>query len=253
MWTSIKHFEKPASLEEAHSQIIPGQKVLFSGGSYLAAEQSTDIDTLIAINHLLNDHIELNDSVLTIGAGATLQGLVRHSSHNPPLRLAECARWSCPSRNIRNQRTIGGELGRQRINSELFTYLQALDIRLELINPTPQSMSIREWDGQGIITALQIDLDTIKQTFCQRFALIPSAPAVVIVAGVLRAEGLDVAVGGAASELSLASIADMQSPDETIARITASASERFKTNQHGSQAYKEQLIRTGLARMIAEC
>jgi CO/xanthine dehydrogenase FAD-binding subunit len=253
MWTTIKYFEKPASLEDACSLIVRGQKVVFSGGSYLAAEQSADIDTLIAINHLLDDRIEMNDSVLTIGAGATLQNLIQFDSNNSSLRLAECARWSCPSRNIRNQRTIGGEVGCQRTNSELFTYLQALDVRLEIMTPTPQSMSIREWDGQGIITALQIDLDTVKQTFCQRFALIPSAPAVVIVAGVLRTQDLDVAVGGVAGELSLASISDLQSPDESIARITASASKQFKTDQHGSQAYKEQLIRTGLARVIAEC
>jgi hypothetical protein len=180
MWTTIKYFEKPASLEDACSLIVRGQKVVFSGGSYLAAEQSADIDTLIAINHLLDDRIEMNDSVLTIGAGATLQNLIQFDSNNSSLRLAECARWSCPSRNIRNQRTIGGEVGCQRTNSELFTYLQALDVRLEIMTPTPQSMSIREWDGQGIITALQIDLDTVKQTFCQRFALIPSAPAVVM-------------------------------------------------------------------------
>jgi CO/xanthine dehydrogenase FAD-binding subunit len=244
MWTSIKHFEKPASLEEAYSLIVPGQKVVFSGGSYLAAEQSADIDTLIAINHLLNDRIEMTD---------TLQNLVQYEVANSPLRMAECARYSCPSRNVRNQRTVGGEIGRNRTNSELFAYLQALDVRLEIVTSTPQSMSVREWDGRGIITALKIDLDTVKQTFCQRFALIPSAPAVVIVAGVLRKEGLDVAVGGAASELSLASITEMKSPDETIARIAASASKQFIRDQHGSQAYKEQLIRTGLARVIAEC
>jgi CO/xanthine dehydrogenase FAD-binding subunit len=253
MWTTIKHFEKPASLEDAYSLIVPGQKVVFSGGSYLAAEQSADIDTLIAINHLLNDRIEMTDTVLTIGAGATLQNLVQYEVANSPLRMAECARYSCPSRNVRNQRTVGGEIGRNRTNSELFAYLQALDVRLEIVTSTPQSMSVREWDGRGIITALKIDLDTVKQTFCQRFALIPSAPAVVIVAGVLRKEGLDVAVGGAASELSLASITEMKSPDETIARIAASASKQFIRDQHGSQAYKEQLIRTGLARVIAEC
>lgn len=253
MWISIKHFEKPASLEKACSLIVPRQKVVFSGGSYLVAEQSADIDTLIAINHLLDDRIQVDDSILTIGAGATLQNLVRHGWDNSPLRLAECASFSCPSRNIRNQRTIGGEIGRQRTNSELFTYLQALDVRLEIMSPTPQSMSIREWGGQGIITALLIDLGTVKQTFCQRFALIPSAPPLVIVAGVLRKQGLDVTVGGATSELSLASITDMQSPEETIAQIAASASERFKADQQGSQAYKEQLIRTGLARMVAEC
>ena len=253
MWTSIKHFEKPTSLEEAYALIVPGQKVLFSGGSYLTAEQSGDIDSLVAIRHLLDDHIRMNGSILTIGAGATLQSLVTYDWSSTPLKLAECALFSCPSRNIRNQRTLGGEIGYQRTNSELFTYLQAMHSILEIAAPDPQTINLREWDGIGIITAVRIDLDKVERTFCRRFALIPSAPAIVIVAGVLREKGLDVAVGGAANSVSLASIADLQSPDEAIKQTAASASKMFNADQHGSVEYKGQLIRTGLRRIIAGC
>ncbi|UCH10515.1 MAG: FAD binding domain-containing protein [Fidelibacterota bacterium] len=253
MWTSIKHFEKPASLEEAYTLIVPGKKVPFSGGSYLTAEQSGEIDTLIAIRHLLDDRIKMNGKILTIGTGATLQSLVKYDWSRSPLRLAECACLSCPSRNIRNQRTLGGEIGRQRTNSELFVHLKALDVNLEVIGASSQTMSIREWDGQGIINALRIDMTAVKKTFCQRFALIPSAPAVVIVEGVLNKQRLDVVVGGAASVLSLSSITDMGFPEETLAQVAAQAAVRFKTDQYGSRAYKEHLIRTGLARIVAEC
>lgn len=253
MWTTIKHFEKPASLEEAYALIVPREKVLFSGGSYLTAEQSGEIDTLIAIRHLLDNSITMNGSTLTIGAGVTLQDLARYDWSSYPLRLVECVRFSCPSRNIRNQRTIGGEIGHRRANSELFTYLHALNPILEIAAPDHLTISLREWDGTGIITAVRINLDKVERTFCQRFTLIPSAPAIVIVAGVLHEKGLDVAIGGAADSVSMATIADLQAPDESIGQIAADASEIFSADQHGSVEYKEQLIRTGLRRIIAGC
>lgn len=250
MWASIENIEIPASLQEAYALIVPGRKVLFSGGSYLVAEKEPQVDTLIDIRHLVDGDISEADSILHIGAAATLQKIVGAVQSGKVEELARCARWSCPSKNIRNQRTIGGEISRRRVDSELVACLYALNATLHMVAGSSGRVPIRDWDGDGIVTGIDIPMADIGDIVVQRFALLPSAPAFTIVIGVQRAQGLDIVVGGKARCLSTWTIPQAEYSDEKVAKIASAAAGQFEPDQYGSLAYKEAVIRAGLRRVM---
>ena len=250
MWASIENIAVPASLQEAYALIVPDRKVLFSGGSYLVAEKASLVDTLIDIRHLLDSGVSEADSILHIGAAATLQEIVGAVQSGKAKELARCARWSCPSKNIRNQRTIGGEIGRRRVDSELAACLYALNATLHIVTHSSGRVAIRDWDGDGIVTGIDIPMADIGAIAVQRFALLPSAPAFAIVIGVQRAQGLDIAIGGRARRLSTWTIPSAEYSDERITEIASMAAKQFESDQYGSLAYKEAVIRAGLRRVM---
>ena len=86
----------------------------------------------------------------------------------------------------------------------------------------------------------------------KRFALIPSASAFVIVAGVCRGNNIDLTVGGKASQLGFFSVSVDEFTDEFITDLSASAVKQFYTDHYGSIPYKQGLIQTGLKRLRAE-
>lgn len=250
MWASIENIVVPVSLEEAYTLIVPGRKVLFSGGTYLVAEKASQVDTLIDIRHLLDGDISEADSILHIGAAATLQDIMGAVESGKVGELARCARWSCPSKNIRNQRTIGGEVGRRRVDSELVAGLYALNATLHTVADSTGMVPIRDWDGDGIVTGIDIPMADIGDIVVQRFALLPSAPAFAIVIGMQRAQRLDIAIGGRARQLSTWTIPPAEYSDEKIAEIASAAAEQFESDQYGSAAYKEAVIQAGLRRVM---
>jgi len=252
MWSSIKKITRPATLEEACALIVPGRKVIFSGGSYLVADRSPQIDTLIDVNHLLDDGIVENAAQMRLGTGVSLQEIVNTIQSDQVGAMVQCTRWSCPSKNIRNQRTLGGEIGRRRVDSELYAYLYALNATLHTVTASSRTVAIRDWDGDGIVTAVEIQTADIRKTAVQRFALLPSAPAFVIVVGIRREQGLDLVVAGKANRMSSLTIPRDEYTDEKIAEIASSAMKNFGSDQYGTIAYKEALIQTGLRRVRDE-
>ncbi len=252
MWASIKTIERPTSLEQAITYLVPGRKVVLAGGSYLVAEQSPHIDTLVDINSLIGQDIIENGEGIDIGAGATLEDILEHFKKERWANLTASVRWSCPSKNIRNQRTIGGEIARARPDSELCTFLHALGATLRIVSADPQEIDIRNWDATGIITAMRIKTAHLEGTAIQRFALIPSAPAFVIVVGVRREKEIDVSIGGRADGINTWAFSDEESPIDFASETAAAAVEHFSTDHHGSQAYKQKLIEVGLTRIIEE-
>jgi CO/xanthine dehydrogenase FAD-binding subunit len=252
MWASIKTIERPTSLEQAVGLIVPDQKVVLAGGSYLVAEQSPHIDTLIDIQNLIRHDIIEDGNGVDIGAGATLEDILEQLQEDQWAELNAGIRWSCPSRNIRNQRTIGGEIARARPDSELLTYLRALGATLKIAATNPQERDIRNWDPQGIITAIKIEAADIQGTAIQRFALIPSAPAFVIVAGVKRETEVHIAIGGRADGISTWTLTEKKSLPEFISQTAAAAAQHFSSDHYGSLSYKQQLIKVGLKRTIED-
>lgn len=249
MWNSITRIETPEILEKAYSLVETRSKVLFSGGTYLVAEKDPAIHTLIDINHLLDRSLTIEPHVVRIGAGATLQQIIDELQYERIDSVRQSAKWCCVSKNIRNQRTIGGEVARGRVDSELIALLSALDAQLSVSTSSLTTVGIRDWDGDGIVTAIEIDCETITTTDIQRFALIPSAPAFVIVAGVRRGQQIDVAVGGRANQISLLTVSEDEFGDHRIQEFSASAIKSFESDQYGSPQYKKLLIQVGLRRV----
>jgi hypothetical protein len=130
--------------------------------------------------------------------------------------------------------------------------LYALNATLSLFTTNIKQTSIREWNGDGIITGIDIHIEDIDKTAVQRFALIPSAPAFVIVACVRRGNEIDCSVGGKADQISLLTVNPDEFTDETIETFSHRAVEHFQSDHYGSLEYKRSLIQTGLKRVRNE-
>lgn len=236
MWSSISDIQFPNTLPEAVELLRLEDSVLIAGGTYLAAERDAKITTLIDINPLLLDDTILADNgILRIGAGTTLQKLVElfDTTGHPYLAGAQI---SCPSKNIRNQRTIGGEWIRHRADSELVVMLEALDIRTE-------------WEQEIILTGIEIDSEAFDTTALERFALLPSAPAFAIVAGVRRGDRVRIAIGGSARQIYTTTVDVDELQSDNTAAIAAIAGKHFCDDHVGSRRYKQSVIATGLQRV----
>lgn len=243
MWSSIEQIIKPESFSEA---LALGQKAgcaYFSGGTYLVGNKITTIHTLLDLNHLLSNHIEKRSNALSVGAGATLQNMLGSASEI----LATAIMASCPSKNIRNQRTLGGEIAQGRPDSDLLVYLHAAEAKLHL-NDSETPIPLAEWDESGIISKVLIPENDTKM---ERVAVLDSAPAFVIAALNQTTETITLAIGGKASKILYAKTAI--APDEQKIRVFMESVESLFNHDHfGSPAYKRQLVSNLLCEMMVE-
>ncbi|NQU27531.1 MAG: FAD binding domain-containing protein [Candidatus Marinimicrobia bacterium] len=236
MWSSIKNIQFPETLAEAGNLAAQKNAAIFSGGTYLAAQRDQSVLSLVDINKLVTKKIDYSHGKLYCGAGATLQDLIDFFSKDDKHHLAAAARWSCASKNIRNQRTIGGEIAQGRCNSEVVVGISALNAQLEM-------------KERRIITGLNIDLATVNTIHLERFAVLPSAPAFVIVVGVKRGVKIRIVIGGQARQLTMRDISEKEFDDQLIDNLSISAVDNFDDDHLGTRTYKQAVIRTGLQRV----
>ncbi|NHZ86438.1 MAG: hypothetical protein GWP19_11245 [Planctomycetia bacterium] len=248
MWSSIKNVDVPKTFSEAIEYQSKSKSVLFGGGTYLVAENNTKIQNLIDINSIVDKSIEIKDESIIIGAGSSLQNII--DSLSDFISLYESAKYSCFSKNIRNQRTIGGEIARKRVQSELFTYLVAINPILEIRTPNKKNIYLREWDGQGIINKIIINKIDLESSGIERFATLPSALAFLIVAVVRRALELDFVISGKAKKVYGHTIKLADFSKDALKEIINQSVKYFEDDQYGSLDYKKSLIETGIQRAV---
>lgn len=248
MWSSIKNIDIPKTFSEAIEYKSKSKSVLFGGGTYLVPESSIKIQNLIDINGIVNNSIEITDDSIIIGAGSSLQNIIIKLSDFP--LFVEAVKYSCFSKNIRNQRTIGGEIAQKRVQSELFTYLVAINPIIEIRIPNKKNIHLREWDGKGIINKIIINKIDLESSGFERFATLPSAPAFVIVTAVRRALELDFVISGKAKKVYGHTIRLADFSKNAIKKIIDESVKYFKDDQYGSVEYKKSLIATGIQRAV---
>lgn len=248
MWSSIKNINVPKTFNEAIEYQSKSNGVLFGGGTYLVAEGSEKIQNLIDINSVVDKSIEITNESIIIGAGSLLQNIIIKLSDFP--LFVEAVKYSCFSKNIRNQRTIGGEIAQKRVQSELFTYLIAINPILEIRTPDKENIYLREWDGKGIINKILINRIDLESSGFERFAVIPSAPAFVIVVVVRRALELDFVISGKAKNVYGHTIKLVNFSKDILKQIINESVKYFEDDQYGSLEYKKSLIETGIQRAV---
>jgi CO/xanthine dehydrogenase FAD-binding subunit len=233
MWSSIEQILKPENLTEAAILASKGGTAIFGGGSYLNSQRDPMIRTLIDINHLLDSVVQPQKTGLLVGASCTLQQLIPHVQDV----FASAIRSSCPSKNIRNQRTLGGELAEARVDSDLYVLLMVSGVTVHL-NGSDNGVVLQDWDGRGIITQIFLPANTPAY---ERVALLDSAPAYVLVAAMVSEGGTSVVIGGKVKTLVTQSFSN--NPDAVQVRdfLTKVASV-FQNDHFGSIEYKQQLV-----------
>ncbi len=248
MWTAIKDFHSPATPVDAWLAAREKGSALVAGGTYLVAERPPGLHTLVNIRPLLPAEIVEGDKVVELGAGVTLQQLAADESSRLG-GLAQAAKDSCASVNIRNQRTLGGEVAHGRGDSDLLVLLQALQARLTLVAPKPAEVALEDWDNQGLIGAVLVERGALADAATERFALLPSARPFVVVAGARHGDRLHLAAGGSADRISRADLGVADTGDTVVAPVSKALAEPFKDDQYGSREYKRALIETAVGRL----
>jgi len=244
LWYSISNVLNPGSLEEAISQYRTDGGKFLAGGSYLVAEADPGVKDLIHIQPLLDRNLVETGGNLIVGAGLTLQELIRHTSADDTLRLAEAAKMSCFSKNIRNQRTLGGEVAWNRPDSEVNVYLRALSTSIEVISDEPKTIPISQVEKEpGIITSLRIDVHNIEDSIIKRFSLLPSAPAFLIIAAVRRTETITFSIGGKIDRRVDISF-EKRPEDSELSDFAGRVG--LRSDHFGSLAYKSDLLEQSL-------
>ncbi len=249
MWSSIKIIHKPETWAEAWRLSQAAGTAVLSGGTYLAAERDPVLEALVSLKSLLATDIEIAGTTIRLGAGVTLQELVDFAWPEAFQPVAEAARASCSSKNIRNQRTLGGEIANFRFNSELVLLLQALNPRLQIVQNTETETSLREWAGAGIIQAVMLDLSVIKKMVCLRYAPIPSAVPFLGVAGVAYSDGYRIVVGGNVSGVKALTFHATNFRSEEQSLVMEQAENALLADHFGSRDYKRNLLQVALRRL----
>ncbi len=123
----IERYYRPTDLDEALKYRMQNPKAAWlAGGTQLnmALCKSLSSKVFIDLREVVPSGIELQQNGLFIGANTTLQDIA--DSTEVPGALAEAAGF-IPTRSVRNQATIGGNIGAARPASCIIPVLLALD------------------------------------------------------------------------------------------------------------------------------
>jgi CO/xanthine dehydrogenase FAD-binding subunit len=252
MWYSLKTILTPPSWEVAWKARSDPHTTFFAGGSYLVAKRNPQVETLVDLNQLLDRTVDASYEKVYVGAGATLQDFVEVVQQvQPKCRLIKAAKDSCPSKNIRQQRTFGGEVARGRPDSEVLVFLHAVDADLTVVTDHERTVSIREWDGEGIIKDITYYPRYLGGVELARYAVIPSAPAMLIVGGIRRESRFEFAVGGNVDKINVYFSPADQWDGQRAAMLAEEACRQFSSDHLGSKDYKRALLTVALQRVGA--
>lgn len=132
---NLKQFHYPETLEEA-LEFLRDESVktgIIAGGTSMSLSRSNPSEALVDVTRMGLDYIKEDAGYLTIGATTTIQDLVKSESVQ---KLADgILAKACSvvaSRPLRNMITVGGNIVKLRIWSDLPTLLLALDAQVKI-------------------------------------------------------------------------------------------------------------------------
>ncbi len=249
MWYSVRSISKPKNLQNAFELSQISGNAIYGGGSYLVAEKNENIHTLIDINHLIGNNIQCSYEKVSIDAGVSLQQFIDEvTTINSNCRLLSGVRYATPSKNIRNQRCFGGELGQNRPNSDILVFLHAINAELTVVTKNESKVKINDWDGIGIIKNVTYYPKKIDSVEIVRHAPIPSASSIVCVVCTKENDALRVSIGGRCKIIQTFTIPAQDFNDDKIEQIASNSIKFFETDHMGSLEFKKLLIATLIKR-----
>ncbi len=242
MWTTLEKIYHPRKADAALRLLEQSGTRILGGGTYLLAERDPTIHALVDLSQILSDTVRREGGDLVCGAGATLTDLLEQKPENP---FGRAVAGSCPSPQIRNQRTLGGEIARNRPDSDLLVLLHVVDTRIQLLQG--KTVTLGEWDGSGVIESVLIPNSMLDRAGLVHLSLLPSAPAYLLLAVIPTPEGLQIALGGQMSRIVKGTLAR----DGSVAEVkwTMDLDAVILDHVSGSTDYRKQVLNSHLTRL----
>lgn len=247
MWSSIEKIHHPNNLQEAFHLYRSPEKIYISGGSYLVSRRSKKVCELISLGNLLGTKIVVGENEIAMESGCTIQEVAKKFSKHI---LGQAAQNSCFSKNIRNQRTIGGEIAEKNLQSDFYVAMYALQAKLQVMKEQLESIPINHWTNAGIITELVLNAKKMENLKLFRYTILPSAAPFLIIAVVSEETGWNCVVAGKVEKIQEIFIAKEQQNSNTIRSISQQLVQAFSDDQYGSVVYKEHLIGLSLSNLL---
>ena len=190
----IDEYHRPATLAEALTKLQNPAASVLAGGTHLLASPG-NARILVDISKLGLGYIKQDGGSLKIGSTTTLQQICSN-----PLTvgiLAEAAKATTVSRQLRNAKTIGGEIVSGKQESLLPIVLLALDARLKIVETGRSGKEIfvtldQLYKGKrtigGIISEFEIPAATVNSAM-ERLSIIESSVPIMSVVVALSFDG----------------------------------------------------------------
>jgi CO/xanthine dehydrogenase FAD-binding subunit len=143
----IKHYVKPASLEEAYSILSSSKKNTILGGGVWMKYTKSQVDTMIDLSLLHLDQIDVGKDLIVIGAQTPLRDLEVHPSIvSLGGGFLSQAIGSIVGVAFRNLVTIGGSIIGKYPFSDLVTVMLCLEVKLRFF--PEEEMSLHDFLDQ---------------------------------------------------------------------------------------------------------
>lgn len=198
-----------------------------ASGTQMSIAQFAEAESVVDLSRLQLDTINIEDSVVRIGAQVSLQTVIEAPS------LQKLADGILPQAcsfaahlGLRHLSTLGGVLLNQGGAPEIILALLALDANIVIVNTSMTTMPLSEYqpkDGDVIVEIMVKLRDENCRGTLTRVARTPLDEAIVAVAAVKDEKVLRVAASGAHSEnILIATTAEIQN-DQVIEQVLKDA------------------------------
>jgi carbon-monoxide dehydrogenase medium subunit len=190
----VEDYQRPATLAEALTALQNPAAAVLAGGTHLLTGAS-DARVLVDISKLGLGYVKQDGGSLRIGAMTTLQEISSNSATTGI--LAHAAKATTVSRQLRNAKTIGGELVSVLPESLLSIVLLALDARLKIVELEPLGKEVvltldQFYKGKravgGIISEIEISTAPANSVL-ERLSIIESSIPIMSIAVALKFDG----------------------------------------------------------------
>jgi CO/xanthine dehydrogenase FAD-binding subunit len=204
MYLQLEEYHRPQGLEACLELLSEPGSQLIAGGTFLNRRSQPKIRSLVDIQALGLDAIDLLDGDhVVIGANVRLEALMRSelTVGHSALREAAASEQHVALRNS----TLGGRLGRSVSDARIATALNALDATLEIAELGDDGVQLQRVglndfyhgalrDPAHLIIAVRLPKDTQQSSYCS-FGISATADPLVDVAVSVSARGTRICSG----------------------------------------------------------
>src|SRR5215472_17872733 len=186
----IEEYRRPTSITEALMILRNPSAAILAGGTHLLSSTS-EVKIAVDINHLGLSYISEDGTVLRIGATTSLQEIASSVvAQNSSAILARSAHATSVSPQLRNAKTIAGEIVSAKPESLLALALLAVDARLKTNDVESGTkgriISLDQFykakrTHSGIISEIEIPLTTARAAL-EKLSVIESSVPIMSVA-----------------------------------------------------------------------